>query len=125
MTIKLRPHHSLCIQFFIGKGYSEDFIKNMTNVINCLETNDPVIQFTSDRDIICSCCPNLDNGICTSIDKVLQIDSRCLHTSGLEFNSKIRWSELKKTVYDKIISCGKLSAVCQDCCWHDICRSMI
>ena len=30
--IHLRPHHLLCLQAFRGKGYSESFVKKMTEV---------------------------------------------------------------------------------------------
>lgn len=26
---KIRPHHLMCMQAYIGKGYSKDFIENM------------------------------------------------------------------------------------------------
>ena len=39
--VVLRPHHSLCIQFFEGKGYSPQFVDGMTKTIKMLEQNDP------------------------------------------------------------------------------------
>ena len=37
--IHLRPHHLLCLQAFRGKGYSESFVKKMTEVHARLREN--------------------------------------------------------------------------------------
>ena len=37
--LHLRPHHLLCLQTFIGRGYSEEFIEHMTLVKKQLTTN--------------------------------------------------------------------------------------
>ena len=51
--LKLRPHHALCVRFFEGKGYSEDFTKNMYSVIEKLN-NDPVIKIVFGYDDLCN-----------------------------------------------------------------------
>ena len=35
----LRPHHGLCIQNFRGKGYSENFVREMAKIAAFLEEN--------------------------------------------------------------------------------------
>ena len=30
--LHLRPHHLLCLQTFVGRGYSEEFVEHMTLV---------------------------------------------------------------------------------------------
>ena len=32
MTVRLRPHHLLCLLSYIGRGYSPAFSANMTRV---------------------------------------------------------------------------------------------
>lgn len=120
----LRPHHSLCIQFFVGKGYSEDFVKNMTNIIKLLQESDPEVTLQCSCDILCEKCPENISGICKNDCKVRDIDNRCLTEIGLSCGSKIRWSELKQLAYDKIIKCGKIEAVCYDCQWKEICINL-
>jgi len=60
--VELRAHNLLCIQGFVGKGYSPEFVANMTRVIESLgdETRVTVIAAP---DALCSACPNLaDSG---------------------------------------------------------------
>ena len=34
MSIVLRPHHLLCTQGYSGKGYDNDFVAHMTDVVH-------------------------------------------------------------------------------------------
>lgn len=112
---KLRPHHGLCIGFFEGKGYSPEFTENMGSVIELLSSENPEIEITTGRDIICGCCPCMD---CR--DKALSYDLKVVEICGL--SGKIRWNDFRKTVSEKIISAGKLKEVCADCQWFYICE---
>ena len=66
-TICLRPHHLLCLQTFVGHGYSPDFTKHMTYVKSLL-TADPntAITLVAGPDDLCGHCPNCVDGSCTS-----------------------------------------------------------
>ena len=35
--IKLRPHHLLCTQGYSGKGYSREFVENMTEIVKSIK----------------------------------------------------------------------------------------
>ncbi len=120
--IILRPHHSLCIQFFIGKGYSEEFIKGMTETIKMLDEEDPIVTLTDSCDIICGFCPNNLNGRCISQDKVCDIDNRCLDELKLNIGDKIYWKQLRTAARSKIIDKNKLINVCRRCQWSGICQ---
>ena len=37
--LHLRPHHLLCLQTFVGRGYSEEFVEHMTLVKKQLATD--------------------------------------------------------------------------------------
>lgn len=111
---KLRPHHALCINFFEGKGYSTDFTENMKRIIEKFREN-PVIEITTDRDVICRCCP------CTEChEKALSYDMKVIDACGI--SGIISWENLQKTVREKIISSGKLKEICGNCQWFYICK---
>lgn len=119
--IKLRPHHILCIQFFVGKGYSADFVSNMTAVIERLRTENPEVTLCEGCDILCASCPENHEGKCQNHEKVSAIDSRCLKETGFSLGITIRWTELQQTAYEKVIHCGRLKDVCCTCQWQEIC----
>ncbi len=118
-NIKLRPHHGLCITFFEGKGYDENFIINMQTVISTLEKN-PEVTIVTDTDVVCTACPNnMVPGNCG--DKADKYDSRVLQLCNLNSGDILPWKTFGGLVYEKIIKSGKLRSVCDDCQWADIC----
>lgn len=54
---KIRAHHGMCIAFFQGKGYSNEFTAHMREMIHKLEKNS-TICITTQTDAICLKCPN-------------------------------------------------------------------
>lgn len=118
---KLRPHHALCIRFFEGKGYSEDFVRNMTEIIFLLGSDDPQVTPTIGADIICAACPNNTNGKCSTEEKVSRYDKSVTELCAVPSGETLRWSELSDIVFRNIIAAGRLSEICADCCWYGIC----
>lgn len=117
---KLRAHHGLCIQFFEGKGYSDSFTSNMSNVINNIN-NDLYIQIVTNKDVICNGCPNLENDVCNSQHKVGEIDKKVLTLCGFKENEIIKAKDFFQRVNEKIIKANKLKEVCKNCEWLYIC----
>ena len=120
-TVMLRPHHVLCIQFFVGYGYSENFVQSMTDVIKYLKCKDPHIQLVEECDVICRNCPMNKEGRCSSESKVRSIDKRALMEYGLDFGDKLRWSSLEELACSRVISGGRLPYVCEKCSWRELC----
>lgn len=118
----LRPHHALCICFFEGKGYSEDFVRHMGRVIETLEASDPVVTLHTSCDCICIACPKNVSGKCIDSEKVRAIDDRVLALLSYQAGEKARWSELYEQANDKIIRRGRLQEVCRDCQWLYLCN---
>lgn len=81
-SIHLRPHHLLCLQTFVGHGYSPEFTAHMTRVKNQL-TADPhtPITLVTGPDDLCGHCPNCVDGSCTSPKPALfdQLVAQKLH----------------------------------------------
>ena len=61
MKVKLRGHHLICLNFFRGEGYSEDFIRNIYSVIG--KEN---IEIVKGPDEVCARCPYLRDDRCAS-----------------------------------------------------------
>ena len=122
--IHLRPHHGLCIQQFVGRGYSEDFVKNMTELIGRLQSSpQQMIELCCRADDLCGSCPHrVENG-CTSGQKVQQYDAACLSLCGYLPGQQVSWEGFRETAAKKIIHAGKLGTVCRECEWLSLCLS--
>lgn len=120
-VIKLRPHHVLCISFFEGKGYSEEFVSHMTALIQALNDNTE-IQLVNGTDQICKVCPNHNNlGGCSG--KATRYDQMVSKLCNLEANCSITWHELQSKVKSEITKTGRLAEICGDCEWSNLCLS--
>ncbi len=114
---RLRPHHLVCLQNYVGKGYSETFTNNMDKLIKALEA----IELISGCDEICSACPNNIGGICRSDEKCSRYDKAVLKFCGYEYGEKLKRNEAFERVGERILSENKLKEICADCQWYYIC----
>lgn len=121
MSLALRPHHLLCIGFFQGKGYSEDFVRHMTEIIGQLHAEDPPVQLVSCCDELCAHCPHNCGGICRTGEKTARYDAAVLRLCSLREGDCLRWTTLRSLVQQRILAPGRLAEVCADCQWYGIC----
>lgn len=117
----LRPHHALCVLFFEGKGYSQEFVENMTSFVSEPSTT---LQLTTGCDTLCQACPHNQNGYCEDEAKVSLFDQRTMDLAGagLETDQPIPLRELCQRVYDTILQQGLLAEVCGECEWAALCQ---
>lgn len=120
--VKLRAHHGMCLAFFEGKGYSNDFTDNMLSVSNALKEN-PKLQIVAEGDIICGKCPNLKDGKCITFDLVQRYDNQVLQLCGLTENAELSMNEFSELIEEKILSKGKRESICGNCQWTQLCKS--
>lgn len=59
MERELRVHHLLCIPMYRGNGYSDEFCRNMQEMIAALKEPGTEVRLVCGPDVICSSCPNL------------------------------------------------------------------
>lgn len=120
-TIVLRPHHGLCVRFFEGKGYSEEFVRHMTRIISCLE-GETQICVTDGCDWICEKCPNFDGEKCASEDRVRSFDRKVMEFAGILDKQRLTYKELQRKIEDGIFAPNRFEQVCGDCAWGEICH---
>ena len=121
---KIRPHHGMCIAFFQGKGYSDEFTAHMSEMIHKLESN-PIICITVQTDAICLKCPNNKQGICEAASKVAEYDRQVLEQCGLAEGMILPYSDFKKIVYEHILLPGRREEICGNCQWNEICHFIV
>jgi len=104
----------LCLKFFEGKGYSEDFIKNTYNVLSAIKENGS-FTVTENEDALCVSCPNNKNG-CVFYEKVKRYDKAALSALGLKPGDTGDFNALNRDRARELIP-----GVCPDCEWYCIC----
>lgn len=129
MRIKLRPHHILCSFCFAGNGYSDEFINNLTRIVNTLESskNDEIeIEIIQGTDDICAHCPNCHDQKCTTKDKVNLLDKFHTKVLGINFGDILTWNKCKQMITSKI-TLSILRNICNSCSWLEsgICGKII
>lgn len=109
----IRPHHLLCLQFFEGKGYSEEFVENMTEIHRTLHSENPTVIITEGVDDLCRKCPNSEN------------DNRTLEALNIKVNDRMKWNSINSEVKEKILDKHLVKDVCRTCRWSVICDKYI
>ena len=125
--MKLRPHHLLCTQGYSGKGYSSDFVENMTAITTHLRNDaDAVVEMVFSTDDICSKCPQmLGTDLCKRNDKVKRFDKKVVEYFGIEEKNYI-YQDIICEINEKMTS-DMMDDICSDCQWYPIssCRKNI
>ncbi len=119
--LTLRPHHVLCISHFIGSGYNEHFVRNMTEVISILNNDNPDVTLVVGADAICCACPHAIQMGCDQQEKVVRYDTACLTLCGLREGDTLQWQQLCRLARNRILDTGRLAEVCGDCGWYALC----
>lgn len=103
--ICIRPHHILCFQTYIGKGYSKDFVDNMNKIVGSLRKNsEQLVRLVKGTEHICNKCPNNIDGVhCESDDLVNKMDKLVLDYLGIDYGI-FKYSELLKMKYELCIN---------------------
>lgn len=122
--LSIRPHHILCINNFIGKGYSDDFVNNMTSITNNLK-DDSIISFKKDCDTVCSHCPERRQNICKDEEHIQMLDNNTICKLNIDINKEYLWKELKDRYTQFVKQNDCLDKICFECKWNDICNENI
>lgn len=143
--LEIRPHHILCMRAFQGMGYSEEFTKNMekvikeiklynkfynkeddTNHLDDFEKENSKVRIVFSLDSLCKKCPNnIENNICTSEEKVNELDAKVCYHFNLQEGIYV-YKELENLVYKNMTE-EIFDDICKGCSWYDManCKKFI
>ncbi|MCG8359468.1 MAG: DUF1284 domain-containing protein [Kiloniellales bacterium] len=128
MTLRLRPHHLLCVLTYVGKGYSPDFTANMTRIAGRLGAGEAVEIVAGPDDI---CAPLLDGpdphchrpsvverdrAAARDLDDLLGLDVR----TGAHLVLDEDLASRLRTAF----ASGTIRSACAGCAWVDLCGSI-
>ncbi|MFI3169746.1 MAG: DUF1284 domain-containing protein [Faecalibacterium sp.] len=124
-SYKLRPHHGLCLHFFRGRGYSEDFVQNMLGIQTALAQN-PDVQLVEGADQVCAACQHRVGGTgCEAQEKVARYDAAVLERCGYQVGEILRWRDFSAKITEAILTQNGLQEICADCEWYSICSHLV
>lgn len=96
----LRGHHLVCLHFFNGEGYNNEFIENLSKVLTTAEYHK--IDVLHGADDVCSKCPNLKQEKCNYTEsadvEIREMDKKALHLLGLSGGASIGWKDIRKRI---------------------------
>lgn len=99
MKAKLRGHHLICLNFFRGEGYSEEFIKNIYEVIKKEK-----VEIIAGPDDVCAKCPYLKEERCASNENtnemILVQDRKALRLLGFTHGMIVDWKMIAARLPD-------------------------
>jgi len=124
---KLRGHHLICLHFFRGRGYNEEFIENIKRIlknISKVEGPDDVSDLLPalKGEAFSKCCP-YNIGVCNyspdSEKEVRELDSFKLKLLKFEVHDVVDWDNLKQKL--PFIVEEWRNKACKDCDWRNAC----
>lgn len=125
LRLFLRPHHGMCLAYFVGEGYSDTFSLHMQHVLDKLQEGAEVVLIL-EPDEICSACPNRkgknNKAFCTQEKKVSYYDRAVLSKLGRKENEVILFSAFAKEVERTILAPGHRVEICGNCKWNELCQ---
>ena len=125
--VRLRGHHLICLQFFRGEGYSEEFVANLEVLLGRLATEPATVVAVADD--VCAACPELGaDGLCASDSaggeaEIRRIDALAFELLELEPRDRITLSEARSRLGADAIGVGRWrTEACRGCAWENVCE---
>lgn len=123
--LHFRPHHFLCTLAFEGKGYSEEFVQNYTQIVERI-SDETEIQVVDSADSICAPCPNREGSGCIAGEKIGLLDEQHSLILGLKSGDEVTWGEAQKLIADQM-RVEDFHRACAPCSWKSmgVCESAL
>lgn len=129
-SLRLRPHHLLCMLTYIGKGYSRAFTDNFKTITTALNTGNATIEIVRGPDDICAprLCDPEDDCHChdadiAADDEAALADIQAL-IPALSYGAKLTLTaeiiRQLRAAYDK----KTIRRACAGCQWFDLCTQV-
>lgn len=121
----LRPHHALCIQKFVGRGYSPAFTAHLARVVRGLAAApETPVRLAQGCDMICGVCPFYQGGVCKAFAKVAALDASVLSLCSLHGGQLLSWEDLARRAAQEILQTGHFAQICGCCQWYGLCSQI-
>ncbi len=128
MTVRLRPHHLLCMLTYVGKGYSPAFVENYEVIAARLSAGEE-IELVAGPDDICGPLTADPEAHCHGAS-VIERDRGAtdalarLIDSPLDLGARLTPSPALLARLRKTFATGEIRTACSGCEWSGLCDSV-
>lgn len=128
MTVRLRPHHLLCVLTYVGRGYTPAFTANLTAIAARLAAGEEV-EIVDGPDAVCA--PLLDDPEAHCYrSNVLARDQAAANEIGERLTLTIRPGT--RLVLDaalirrlrRAFTANRVRSACDGCAWRTLCGTV-
>jgi len=124
--VRLRGHHFICLQFYGGQGYSDEFVANLTELVTRLRS-EPA-RLVAGADDVCSACPSLsDTRECadphTGEAEIARIDTLAQELLGMDVGDMVTLAQAAERLADDAVAVGRWRyESCDGCSFESVCE---
>jgi len=124
--VRLRGHHFVCLQFFGGQGYNDEFVANLEEVVRRLRREPATLVVGADD--VCAECPNLSSsGTCadpqTGEAEIGLIDDLACELLGMHPGDRLTLAQAAERLADDAIAVGRWRfEACAGCTYETVCE---
>ncbi len=119
--LTLRGHHLICLNFFSGEGYDENFIKNLKELLRRAELE--LVEVCIGADDVCIKCHYLRDYKCqydeNAEQEIKEMDEKALTLLKIKIQTRLSWQEIKGRIPD--IFADWAENYCNECDWKAVC----
>jgi uncharacterized protein len=125
-SMRLRPHHLLCLQGFRGHGYDPAFTANLA-VLARAAVADPggPVTLVEGLDDVCAACPHAQHGVCVAPEggeaSVGEHDALVLAALGLRAGDVPSFADVRRRLAASTDARSAVQAPCRSCRWLSVC----
>ena len=127
--IKLRAHHLLCILTHIGKGYTDEFVRNFERIVERLNAG-TAVELVDGLDDICAAIHGCKEGEhCERAspgerDRKALVDINAALNIPLSVGTQIVLTKDMVSRLRQLFTAGSIRNACPGCDWHDLCSGI-
>jgi len=112
----LRGHHLICLNFFKGEGYSQEFVEALFSILSSER-----FTISEGFDDVCKACPGWKQDGCGTYgeDYIRRIDSLALTLLKFKPGDEVSWEVVRERLKGAMDDWKK--EVCADCEWVRVC----
>lgn len=128
MTVRLRPHHLLCLLTYVGKGYTPAFVANYDRIAERLSEGEDVLIVDGPDDVcaalLCEPDPHCFRDSVVVRDRQAAADVGDLLDLTISAGTRIDLHPALLARMRKAFAGGVTRKACRGCEWFDLCSGI-